>query len=339
MSDASVETVADSGTDVPTSFDEAWEQDVADEETQEAAGFEDEMEEEDGPVDEASEKEGEEEKEEEKEEDEEEDLKPPPKKKQLSRYEKRVQSLNQRTKEAEAKAAEYEQKVQAAEQQQQQLAAQYQQAIQQQQYQQANQTEVQMAEMRKELELLRQAKDLQDEAGLSEVERFERKIQREAIEKAREELAPQLQQQQEQYEQLVQYMQQQQSEAQRNERIQGYDQDADLATKQLLEALPMDASAGLTEELKTHVLGWAATHNMLPKEAAADLDKFMHKYVLAKINATNKGNKARVARNRAVPPTNPTGRRSGKGKGRPSYDKIMASGQYEDMLDYMEKNS
>lgn len=239
-----------------------------------------------------------------------------------SRYEQRVRSLIDRSKKAEAYAQQVQQQYQQHYAQQQQ--------VQREAEQRYAQLEKQHAVAAREMELIRQREEAAQEAQLDPLEkamRIERKKAMSEVEqRLRQEYDQRFQQMSQRQQQLVEHLQKQQQEAEIQSRIQGYDQQTDHAIRELMNGLSPDLVKELAPLTKTMALNLAAATNRLPQDAAKAVDKWAHRYVLAKMKLKAVAGAATSAKGAKVPPGLPAGKKPTKGNGRITQQQARANG-------------
>jgi hypothetical protein len=246
--------------------------------------------------------------------------------KRNSKAEKRIQKLV-----AERRAAE-----EAAQRHQEQLAM-FQQQVQQfqmEQYQRQAQYEQERAVLAKELEIMRSQQERVREEDLSPYDRLKMEASREIQERLNSEWGEKFSVLQSQHQQAMQQFQARQEEEARQKRIQGYHEDTQEATKELLSRIknPKVAST-LQGPLSTLVLNHAAATGMMPKEAAKEFDRFMRTYVLA-LQKSKAKPRAEVAQKSAKVPKLVSSKGPSKGQ-RVLSNKAAQDKGYEDALEAM----
>jgi len=249
------------------------------------------------------------------------DSKEEAKPKESSRFEKRMQKQIALRKQAESQLGTFHQEL---------TQLKHQLATQGSQWQQYHQQEVaklaqERAVLARELELVRHEREAHEEQSLDPAERVKRSIEQRALELAKSEFSPQLEQLRKEQQQALAQFAEQRKAAERSERITAVQKaTADAASSMLAEL--GDIAPKLQKRMETTILTYTAAMGGDPGERAKELDKFMHQYVLAKLQHKARGNKVKLEKGAAVPQASKS-RKPATGKSLPSWSDIRAQGK------------
>ena len=262
--------------------------------------------------------------------DDDEDEEKPKKREPKSRYEKHLQQVIKQRKEEAGRNAELAQRVQRYEQQQ----ARFEQTSNERMRVQQEDRE-RLISAEKELELLRRQRELSEEEGLDPAERLKRQAIREANELNRQERDVELAAIRKDHEDFKAQLARERNAAAREQRINGYDQQASYATASLLEEFPSELAEKMYDKTKTMVLNWGAAHGYRDlRDAARDFKDFAMKYALAEMKLKGRARGEQRQKGKKVPSASPTSKRTVKGRPVPTMDQARKKG-HEDVLDAM----
>ena len=247
-----------------------------------------------------------------------------------TKAQKRIRQLVKQRKEAQKQLQEFQYAQQQAQQQfeyqQQQRDLQWQQAFQEQQ--------MQAAQYSQQLKMLQAKLNEVDESNLSELERYERKLARDAAQEAEKRFSPRVAQLEQQLRQMHEGKEQAQREFERNQRIEGYKRDAQNVAQQMLSTLPPEHQKDLLSDTQLMVLNYAASTGKTPEEAGRALKTWAKKSVLSELRVKAKQQRTKRDKGKAVSKS-PRGTRSGvKGQPTVNYEQAQEAG-YDNPLEQM----
>jgi len=245
-----------------------------------------------------------------------------------NRAQERIRKLaNQRN---EAQAA-----MQQAQQQAQQQVLYAQQMAQQQAQQMQAQYEASQAQLQSQLDMLTSKREQEEEANLSPMEQYERKILRQANEQAQAGYKSEVAE----LRGILEAQKQQQQEAtqaqQRQQRYEHYTGEATRLRNSVLlngmEAEDIEALGSTTDEM---LLAFSAAYGIEPEKAAPHFQRFLTKYSQANLKRRSKVSGKQVRKSQGVPGSAPTGRTASTGNAMPNMQSLRAAG-FNSHLDWM----
>lgn len=214
--------------------------------------------------------------------------------KPMSPYQKRVQTLINERKQVENVARQ-----QAQQLQQMQLEL---------QRQREAQTNSVLEMQRKQLEQYEKRNSEREEANLPEHERVKRQFERDVVEKAKREMAPELQAYKQELDELKAERQKAQEATEKERRFQHFTQQGKqvLDNKLLAGYAPEDVKA-IGSQMEEMLYSFAAAYGMEPAQAAPYFEQFKANLFRAEAKRLQRTAGAKVAQSRAAPAPLPAG--------------------------------
>jgi DNA repair exonuclease SbcCD ATPase subunit len=250
-----------------------------------------------------------------------------------TRAQKRIQELNKRAKDAEtrlaAKEAEFQAQVQAqAAQQQAQFQAQMQ-AI-------AQQNEL----LQRQLELAQSKRNLDEDAHLTPMERYEKNILEKAEQRATERLKPEVEALRQKFAEQDAQRQQAMQQAEQQRSLKVFSAKADAASKQYLMR-DVDTGAFAPEDQSVAgdmVLAYVAATGESPDKAAQKFKGWLDKYYQGRLQKVSKTSGTKIQEGQRM--SNPLRPNSGtvQGESKPSWDALRKHG-YSNYVQWLNAGS
>ena len=166
----------------------------------------------------------------------------------------------------------------------------------------------------KELEILRAKAEQAEEAGLSEVDRFQRKILREAEANVGKKYEQRFEEEKRARMQLEQRWAEDKRSREVQSRIDKYSNEADRAVAEMLKGRSPEVVNKLAPKTRTAVLNYAASHNMPIRDAAKELMAWARDFQLSGMKVRSAADKAKTDSAKKIPAALPAGRTPAKGQ-------------------------